>query len=347
MDCQTESYADVEMLKDKRRFKCDHCAESLPASSTNHSGEQTPFPSNANIELYSGSTEEYPFESSISEPNEDEVLEISLMPAIVEISDSSEIDEVILLPLDESKTAPSKEDPHPTYFNSEPKALKTVIPESSQKLPFKPIPGAESSTRKANSSDSQRLPEKTLPDVPGGLKRLKVVTVSTSMLMGVAGAFVLFISLGNMIITSRGNDSSNTGNPTRTVSPPSQEIKQNAPLALSEPPEATKPIPTPTPPVIENKPADETPSTNQSSVAEKGQFTVQVGSHNDVSQADGQAEKLRAAGFEPRVVSVDIPKRGRWYRVQAGSFNNRDEANRYGAQIVAKGAAANFVISGL
>jgi cell division protein FtsN len=56
---------------------------------------------------------------------------------------------------------------------------------------------------------------------------------------------------------------------------------------------------------------------------------------------------LRAAGYDPRVVSVELPKRGTWYRVMVGSFGDRAEANRFGAQLRAKGAAQDFVIGEL
>jgi cell division protein FtsN len=148
------------------------------------------------------------------------------------------------------------------------------------------------------------------------------------------------------MIAPKGKVSSNTVTPVQTASLPENDSKQVVVAAPAEAPETFKSVPTPTaPPVTENKPAEAAPAVDQPSIPAKGQFTVQVGSHNNVEEANAQAAKLSAAGFEPRIVSVDIPKRGRWYRIQTGSFSNRDEANRYGAQIVAKGAAGNFVVA--
>ena len=76
-----------------------------------------------------------------------------------------------------------------------------------------------------------------------------------------------------------------------------------------------------------------------------GNFTVQVGSYPDASQANERVSSLRAAGFEARAAAVEIPKRGTWYRVQAGRFQTREEATRFGAQLRAKGAADNALVT--
>ena len=76
-----------------------------------------------------------------------------------------------------------------------------------------------------------------------------------------------------------------------------------------------------------------------------GNFTVQVGSYPDASQANERVSSLRASGFEARAAAVEIPKRGTWYRVQAGRFQTREEAARFGAQLRAKGAADNALVT--
>jgi cell division protein FtsN len=72
---------------------------------------------------------------------------------------------------------------------------------------------------------------------------------------------------------------------------------------------------------------------------------VQVGSYPDASQANERVSALRASGFEARAAAVEIPKRGTWYRVQAGRFQTREEATRFGAQLRAKGAAENVIVA--
>ncbi|MFL6211606.1 MAG: SPOR domain-containing protein [Pyrinomonadaceae bacterium] len=76
-----------------------------------------------------------------------------------------------------------------------------------------------------------------------------------------------------------------------------------------------------------------------------GRFTLQVGSFNTPVEANERAAHLQAAGFAPRVVAVELPNRGTWYRVQTGRFSDRAEAARVGAQLRAKGAAENFIVS--
>lgn len=83
----------------------------------------------------------------------------------------------------------------------------------------------------------------------------------------------------------------------------------------------------------------------QSSGDNAGGFTIQLGSYNVIEQANERVARLQAAGFDARVASVELPKRGTWYRVQAGRFGNREEAARYGNEMKSRGAADNFIIA--
>jgi hypothetical protein len=76
-----------------------------------------------------------------------------------------------------------------------------------------------------------------------------------------------------------------------------------------------------------------------------GNFTVQVGSFNNPTEANVHVSRLRAAGVEARAVPVELPKRGKWYRVQAGRFQTRDEAAKGGVQLRAKGLAAAAIVT--
>ena len=76
-----------------------------------------------------------------------------------------------------------------------------------------------------------------------------------------------------------------------------------------------------------------------------GNYTVQVGSFNDPSEANQHVSRMRAAGFAARAVAVELPKRGTWYRVQSGRFETREEAAKAGAQMRAKGAAAAAIVT--
>lgn len=43
-------------------------------------------------------------------------------------------------------------------------------------------------------------------------------------------------------------------------------------------------------------------------------------------------------------MAAELPNRGTWYRVQAGSFQTRDEAGKAGSQLRAKGAASTVMV---
>jgi cell division septation protein DedD len=362
MDCQTESHVDVELLKDKKRFECEHCSKNPPVGSTDQMEKQIhPFADDT-VDFQAVSASESPSEKGISLYNEDEVLvgedevlEIPPISSLPETPQSSEMDEIISVPFYELQGASSDEDSNDVFIDVTPTKVETFAPEIPRQLPQTFVPVVEASTQTPDSSNFCLLAEETLQEQPSQPGGVKVLTVKTSILMGIAAVFVLFIALGDKIIRPAVKPSPETKNSLPVIKP-EREIKPPIPVASSVQPETikpvqpepAKPIPTPAAPVVETKPVDVPLPTNQPpAVTAKGQFTVQVGSHNDVGQANEQALKLRAAGFEPRVVSVDIPKRGRWYRVQSGNFSDRDEANRYGAQILAKGAAENFVIAGL
>jgi cell division protein FtsN len=89
------------------------------------------------------------------------------------------------------------------------------------------------------------------------------------------------------------------------------------------------------------------PSTSSSPAADHavGNFTVQVGSYNEAAQAEERAGRLRASGIEARVVRDEIPRRGTWYRVQAGRFASQEEATRFASEIKGKGATDDFIIT--
>ena len=94
---------------------------------------------------------------------------------------------------------------------------------------------------------------------------------------------------------------------------------------------------------VEEKALTPASQSNASGDAKEGKVTIQVGSYNESSQAEERVAKLKSAGYEARSVSVEIPKRGTWYRVQSGRFVSRDEAEQYGKQLRDKGVVASFI----
>jgi hypothetical protein len=76
-----------------------------------------------------------------------------------------------------------------------------------------------------------------------------------------------------------------------------------------------------------------------------GRFAVQVGSHSNLSEANGHVSELRAAGLEARAAAVEIPRRGTWFRVYVGGFGTREEAARFGGQLRERGIAPAALVA--
>lgn len=73
-------------------------------------------------------------------------------------------------------------------------------------------------------------------------------------------------------------------------------------------------------------------------------FTVQIGSHSNESSANEQISLLRAAGFDARTVAVELPRRGKWFRVQTGNFDDRAGASKEAAQLRARGLSSAAIV---
>lgn len=69
---------------------------------------------------------------------------------------------------------------------------------------------------------------------------------------------------------------------------------------------------------------------------EAASFSVQAGAFDDRSQANELVSRLRAAGFDARVVESEPSKRFR-FQVRSGLFQTREEAARLAAQLLSKG----------
>jgi cell division septation protein DedD len=119
---------------------------------------------------------------------------------------------------------------------------------------------------------------------------------------------------------------------------PAQAAPQPASQPVSQP--ASQPAAEPAAPQALPAPAPQKPSGG-------GKFAVQVGSYKDVSEANARVSALRAAGFEAEAVAAEIPGRGLWHRVICGRAKTREEAAGLGAQLRAKGAVREVMITEL
>jgi len=114
-------------------------------------------------------------------------------------------------------------------------------------------------------------------------------------------------------------------------------------------PRPAVPPPAPPPPPVAVAAASAGPASGAAAASpaprasREGAFAVQVGSTPDRSEANRLA--LRFPGRVPKVVTADVPGKGRWYRVQLGPFDSRDEAERYLRDLERDTGSKGFVTS--
>ncbi|MFA6237667.1 MAG: SPOR domain-containing protein [Bacteriovorax sp.] len=60
-----------------------------------------------------------------------------------------------------------------------------------------------------------------------------------------------------------------------------------------------------------------------------GKFTIQLGSHRSLKEAEEFAEGFKARGYDTIINQTDIKGKGTYYRVSLGAFSNMDEAKSY------------------
>lgn len=60
-----------------------------------------------------------------------------------------------------------------------------------------------------------------------------------------------------------------------------------------------------------------------------GKFTIQLGSHRSIKEAEEFAQGFKARGYNPIVSEVELSGRGTWFRVSLGAFDNISEAKDY------------------
>lgn len=63
-----------------------------------------------------------------------------------------------------------------------------------------------------------------------------------------------------------------------------------------------------------------------------GKFSLQAAAFPTQAAADEFAEKLRHTGVPSYVISTDLGRRGKWFRVRVGRFNAADDAQRFAAE---------------
>lgn len=60
-----------------------------------------------------------------------------------------------------------------------------------------------------------------------------------------------------------------------------------------------------------------------------GKFTIQLGSHRTLKEAEEFAEGFKARGYDTIINQIEIKGKGTWYRVSLGAFSSSEEAKTY------------------
>jgi cell division septation protein DedD len=349
MDCHNETHLEVEMLKDKNKMTCARCEENSQAKLAGNLDVWSAPPQFEEPKA-SAATTDYTFEVITPQASEADVLEIPEKALELYNPEREEAEDVVLY---EPEVLPAIEEPRAERFEEPPDVLFFSQAEDNTEPPPVDLGPVDGSSQREEPAPIQ-LSEVGPPIESAAPGKVKLLKFSTASLAAGLTVFLAFIFLGDTFTKSSVDISQVTAAPRQTKETV-RETKVQAAVSEATPAPQPSPTPAPTPeptpaptPAPAPKQAETAapPADAQQSTA-AGRFAVQVGSYNEVGQANERAEKLRAAGYDPRVVSVELPKRGTWYRVMVGSFSDRAEANRFGTQMRAKGAAQDFVIGDL
>lgn len=121
----------------------------------------------------------------------------------------------------------------------------------------------------------------------------------------------------------------------------STTIKSKAPATVTPQTSiAATPIPSLTPAPAASKQANPTPV-----MSDSGHLALQTGSYQDEGEATKQIARLKDLGFKARKITITIPNKGRWYRIQIGRFESRETAIRLGQQLQLQKVVTAFIVT--
>jgi len=79
--------------------------------------------------------------------------------------------------------------------------------------------------------------------------------------------------------------------------------------------------------------------------AQDATFTLQFKASPTRAEAEEEVRQLRAKNIPAYIVKSDVPGKGVFYRVRAGVFSNRTDANKFGANLQQRGVVAEFFVT--
>jgi len=125
-----------------------------------------------------------------------------------------------------------------------------------------------------------------------------------------------------------------------SAAPPQAPPAQPQPAAPAEKPLAVAEAPKPAPDATPAPATPVKPTVPASASAAAGAFTIQLGASSDRAEADRIAAHFEA--FNPRVEAAEVSGKRVW-RVRVGSFDSKDAAARYLADITRETGAKGWV----
>jgi DedD protein len=124
----------------------------------------------------------------------------------------------------------------------------------------------------------------------------------------------------------------------RLSTPPPEKVPEQKTVTTPPAPVSTVPAPAAPPP-----PQPEKVSTGPE-ISSSARYTVQVASFKDEASAEKFAASLKHVKLRVTVHAVDLPGKGRWYRVQASGPLGRQEADALAARLLREHQVKAFVV---
>lgn len=82
---------------------------------------------------------------------------------------------------------------------------------------------------------------------------------------------------------------------------------------------------------------------DKSNNALPARYTLQAGAHSSKNKAKRQMEKLVQKGLEPHLTAINVPSKGKMYKVRVGKFHSLDEARHFQAELQQSRGFKTFV----
>jgi len=108
--------------------------------------------------------------------------------------------------------------------------------------------------------------------------------------------------------------------------PPDEDEPRRLPALMATPAPAVK---APAPVTQAPAPATSAPAPVSDGQQPGGRYTLQIKAVKDKAEAEAYAAQVRAAGLTPSTITVDVPGKGRVYRIRVGRFGSIEAARRF------------------